>query len=295
MSIWDFCHSVKMAVEDAVSNAKINMQIAAIETKEDVKEVTRVVSGKAAIEDNNASIRLLNRMNEEMKEMYSEAKRLREQTKRNFNYNYQKLIEQREDVFKYTLPQFIHVMSRIKKVDFGNNLKIQKGVTLLKEKNYEYETNFMEVQESYFNIETIVQYAWGGFVGVHIGNLFKAVELEEKIQKAATEKEKLKAQCEKVRMECVKVDSMKELCKSANETIRTLNRLTQQSISQVRQIILYHGDDYSEYTSAQKDSVMLMCNFSLALNDLVCTEIFDEKGNVVPQFEKFVGNAKEII
>ena len=105
----------------------------------------------------------------------------------------------------------------------------------------------------------------------------------------------LRVQCEKAKTECVKIDNLTKMCNSINETISALDVLTKKIVVEVKNIISTQGSDYSTYTNEQKNKVFLMMNFSLALNDLVCTDAFDSNGVKYTPFTKVYNEAKNLL
>ena len=128
-----------------------------------------------------------------------------------------------------------------------------------------------------------------------ISAAWKAVELDEKMVEAEEKHAELRVQCEKAKTECVKIDNLTKMCNSINETISALDVLTKKIVVEVKNIISTQGSDYSTYTNEQKNKVFLMMNFSLALNDLVCTDAFDSNGVKYTPFTKVYNEAKNLL
>lgn len=253
------------------------------------------LSGKTMIEDNNAKIAYINKLNDEMQKMHDGAKKLTEETKKNFEISNNRLYENRKTVYRTTLKDFATTISSMKEVDFGEFAGRKLAINGIENQIMSFKPCFAGKTEEFTSLNNLLVFAVAGGLGVMIGAAWKSIELDEKMAEAEEQHAKLKAQCEQNKKDCVKIKNVTKMCDSANETISTLNELTKRIISEVKEVIEKSGNNYQKYTNDQRDKVMLMIDFSMVLNDLICTDIYDEKGAKNRAFTKIFNEAKELI
>ena len=155
-------------------------------------------------------------------------------------------------------------------------------------------TNFVWKTALDYTSPTIIlnPIALGGFF---IESAVKSTLLEMKIEEAKAEQAKLKKECEKAKTACVKMESLTDAFSRLNGTVKILKKLTDNLIKEVDAIEKKSGCNYKSYTKEEKSTVMIMYNFTMALNDLIMIEVVDKKGIIHPDFEKFVGEAELMI
>lgn len=253
------------------------------------------LSGKTMVEANNCKIAYINKLNEEMQKMANEAKQLNENTKRAFNISNNRLFYKKKEVYRTTLHDFANTISALKEVEFGE-FNIEKVVvSKMQNKEITFVPCFAGEVEDFDSLNNVIAFSIAGGLGVMISAAWKSIELDEKMVEAESKHAALKAKCESNKKDCVKIEGIISICDSTHETIVALDELTRRLIIEVDKIISSSGSDYSFYNEEEKNKVMMMVNFSLALNDLICTDVFDAKGKKNKFFDKVYNEVQDMI
>lgn len=255
--------------------------------------------GHCGREVNDDWARELNSLNDKMQKLCDSTNQLIETSQSRFDNAYNKLYDQKVYLYDTTLTEFSNVMSCLKKVDFEKDIEKKEIVASFRENMATYKDNSSHRGKTWAKPSTTIARAMMfGLVGqgvFFVGSMVKGVQLGFKIDEAKAEHAKLSAECENTRLKCIKVESMTVLCINIYQTIDMLNKLAKKVIKEACETIKKSGEDYSAYSEDDKKIVMTMYNLSLSLNDLVCTDIFDDVGEVLPVFQKFINKAEEFI
>lgn len=235
----------------------------------------------------------LNDENRKMEELADKTNSLIDKTKKNFEKNYAGLAEAKKSCYETTFVDFKTTFSKLKKVEFGQR-KIEKGVLenfendlVSYHNNADYSERLITNTTASSVLEALVFN--GALLPVSmLGSLAKGIKIQYQIDEAKAEYSKLKASCEEAKKQCLQLDSLSAFCDTSTETIKTLQSLITISIKNVEEIIKKSGTNYSKFNEEEKDSIMLMYNMTIALNDICHTEVFDEDGKINPVFKKYV-------
>lgn len=237
----------------------------------------------------------LNMINDDMEELYEKTNAKIQLSEKRFDKEYDALYKQKEEIFRTTLTKFADTIKHLNKVEFDNQLEKKEMLAKFERNMTAYHDNSTHRGKKWAKpsneIATTLLFGLAGQGMFFLGNVVRGVRLQGKIDEARAERDKLRAQCEEAELQCTKLDSLSRVCKSAYKTTDSLQMLTDRAVEQVQEIVEKSGYDFSLYSEKEKDSIMIMYNFAMALNDLVCTHIFDDEGKVVPEFQKFVGTA----
>lgn len=255
--------------------------------------------GHCAREVNDDYASELNTINDKMEELYEETNVLIKTTKCDFDTAYDKLYDQKNEVFNTTLKNFAEVIAHLKKVEFeGDGIKKDK-LQRFHQEMVSYNDNSTHRGKTWAKPSTaVISTVIFGIAGQGIsfvGNVIRGVQLQTKIEEANAEYAKLKAECRAAKTKCMQMQSLTELCTNSYEVIELMKELADRLINETADLVERNGGDYSIYTDEECDRIMLMYNFSLALNDIVCTDIVDNEGNLNPQYEKFVNIAFDML
>lgn len=291
----DICYTGKDMVENALQEAKYKAEDIYY-TGKDIKgswnDFTESVSPTRYVEE-------LNQINEEMKTMIEKTQERVAMAQKNSEAEYSIANSQMKAVFEKTLPYFERVFSKLKEVEFDNELVKLEDFNKFELLRLSYKNN--SIRQS-FVWKSALDYTSPAIVltpitlgAFFVENAIKSTLLETKIEKAKVEYAKLKKECEEAKTSCVRIESLTQALNRLNGTVRILKKLTENLIKEVESIEKKSGYIYSSYTKEEKDTVMMMYNFTMALNDLVIKEVIDKNGKIHPNFEKFVGEAEQMI
>lgn len=297
MDLRDVGYWIKGKVEDVKfvgEMTKLYTELTAEAVIDCTKAITDELSGKNTIDENNRIVETINSLNVEMEKIYSSTNTLAQETKEKFDHSQSSLEMRRKITYKTTLKNFAETISLLKEVEI-EELKERREIIANIQKQEMYTARISIPHEDYLSLKNIILFSTGGGLGVLFGALWKQIKLEEQLQEVRKEKLKLVAQCEKVKEDCVKVEAMISTFDLARETIVTLSMLTFKAVKNVKKIIQEVGVDYSSYTAEQKNQVMVMVNFALALNDLILVDVLDNDGNISFEFKEFCKVADHLI
>lgn len=241
----------------------------------------------------------LNSINRSMERMQDEINDKIRNSKNTFEKKINDLSNQRKKVYDVTLTNFSDSFSKIRNVDFDKNVDFKADISKFKQNLVEYNDNSSYRSDFWSKPSTSVAtsllfgVAGGGIM--FAGGFIKSMKISYQIDDAKAERAKLRAECEAAKKQCLQMDSLSQYCKTAYSTISTLAHLTDLAIEQIKNIIIQFGTNYSKYSREEKQKIRMTCNFAIALNDIVNTEIFDENGKINPRFKKYIDGASELI
>jgi len=240
----------------------------------------------------------LNSINWDMSNMQSETNNIIKHSKETFEDSINVLYNQRKNIYDVTLTNFSDSFSKIKNVDFDRNFDFKDDISRFKQSLVGYYNNSSHSSEFWTNPATsLATSVLLGSVGgglMFVGGFIKSMKLSYQIDDAKAEQAKLRAECEAAKKECLKLDSLSEYCKRAYSSIDVLRNLTDRAVTQVENIIVESGTDYSKYTRIEKQEMRTACNFAMALNDIVNTKIFNDEGEINFQLKKYVDGIYEL-
>lgn len=302
----DKVRDIKWAVEDVAWDVKNVAGDVAWEVKNKAQDVyykgKEVQDGWQNFKEDvspTKQVNELNAINEKMQTLVDETEKRVDAAKKNFNKECKSANKQRKDVFENTLTEFEGVFSKLKEVEFDKEFVKLEKVEQFESARLTYQSNSIQHE---FVWKTALDYTSPAIVlnPIALGRFFiasavKSTLLDMKIEEAKAEHAKLKKECEKAKTTCVKIESLTEAFNRYNGTVKILKKLTDNLIKEVDTIEQKSGYNYKAYTKEEKSTVMMMYNFTMALNDLIMIEVMDKKGNVHPDFEKFVGEAELMI
>ncbi|GFP76251.1 hypothetical protein [Clostridium fungisolvens] len=256
------------------------------------------IVGHAAQEVANDYEAELNSINRSMEKMKEETNVRIIRSKDNFESRINTLSVQRQRIYNTTLTKFSEVFSQLKNVEFEKDTTVQTDITKFRQNILEFNDNSSYKSELWSKTSTsVVTSLLFGVAGGGImfaGGFIKSMKLSYKIDEAKAERSKLRAACETAEKKCLQIDSLTQYCKTAYDTISSLKMLTDLSVKQVTKIIDEAGTDYKTYSLEQRQKIRMGCNFAMALNDIANTEIFDNQGNINPQFKKYIDGVQEL-
>lgn len=253
------------------------------------------LSGKTMVEDNNAKVAYINKLNEEMEKIATQAKNLNAKTREDFNKSNSRLFEKKQEVYVGTIKDFADTFTKIKNAEYEdfkvNKLKLSK----LQKQELTFSPCFAGEIEDFISLNNVIAFAVAGGLGVMISAAWKSIELDEKMIEAEKEHAALRAKCEQNKRDCAEVKGIIGVCDSTYQTIIALDELTKRLIAEVENVISTSGNQYDQYNDEERDKVMLMIDFALVLNHLVCVEMFRPNGNQNPYFEEVYKEAQRLI
>lgn len=209
-----------------------------------------------------------------------------EKTKNDNKSAFSKLQRIRKSVYDTTFADFTAEASKIVNVDF--NQEIQK-IKNIKKKD-------LTVSDHYFSTPSS---AITGGAGVFLSVMSPGISLCSQLSysfkldkiKASAEMElaELDADIEVVKKECAKIRSITRLALTADTTIKTMKKLADLSVNNMKTIIAESGDDFKKFNQKEQEEIWVTFNYIDALNQLVNMQIVNENGNVNGKFKKFIG------
>jgi len=237
----------------------------------------------------------LNSINRSMERMQDETNERVSKSKSNFENNITALTHNRNAIYKTTLTNFSKSFSKIKNVEFENNKKFKENFTQFNTSMVAYSDNSKYRSEFWdTSVSTVLSTAVFGVGGVFVGSMVSSIKTMYQIDEAKAERSKLRAECESAELECVKLNSLTQYCKTAKSTLSSLKTLTDKGVRGLDRIISESGTDYARYTEQEKQQVRLVVNLAMAVNDMISTDVFDNNGEINPQFNKFIEGASDL-
>lgn len=128
----------------------------------------------------------------------------------------------------------------------------------------------------------------GGLVGF-VYEMHQSLKLDAIEAEVEAIAEKVNLEYEQVKKECVKLNSITRLLKTANQTIETMKKLTDRAVVQMMDIIRTSGTDFNKYSDSAKEQIWITFKMIDAINQLLNMEIITPNGNVSAKYRKFVG------
>ncbi len=224
----------------------------------------------------------IERLNDEMESIISRTERQVKMSQMKCDFECQKFLDQQEKIYRTTFENFKKIAGQIKNITIN-----EKILYKIKARNIDVKgLDFNEIcPASSYDFKNIIMYTTIGYLPTQIIYSFR---LDNKIEEARAEKSKLEAKCAAIRTECIKMNSITGLYKTANNTIETLQKLADKAVDEINNIIDENGTDYNSYPESVQDQCWLTFNVISALSNLINTEIVDKNGNVNKKFEKFI-------
>lgn len=299
MSLWDLFDTVSWIVEDAIDDAKYaagNVIDNAIDIAEDVVDrvgpivevgvdvITGRVLAEAAEEQANEDIDRLNEINSENKEIAKSGNDRMKSVGEEYKKSFERLIEQKKFVYEKNLRPFQQLMSKMVGDSRFNEMKesvIEVNLEMETLSNIDYSRN---EYNGYKMLHVIT-----GTVPIAVArSVLTSVKIEGEIDKAKEERERLKAEREKIYAKCNAIEEIIEFLNLSYDTVERLRMNVENQIDRVKKIVEYKGYDCSNFSSYDMGILKNCINIVVLLNQIVNTQVINEEGIINPIYKKYI-------
>lgn len=284
----DIVDDIKDTASDVIDDAKdavtdiVHSNIAEL--------VGGIVTGKIltdAVEDQvNEDVRRLNKVNKENESIVKDTNAKIQKMQCAYEQCMKKMSCQRKEVFSDVLKPYHEQMKQlIADSRFVNNQ--QDSIVL--NMDMEEITNIDYSREEYnvhgmFHILT-------GTVGVAFAKgILTSVHIENDIEKAKEENARLKAEKAKIDVKCASIQEIISFLESAYEVVDKLKVEVERYIDEIRNLILRKGRYCSNFSNQDINMLKNSINLVVLLNQIVNTNMLNEKGCINPIYEKYIRN-----
>lgn len=248
--------------------------------------------GWAAKEVNKDYRDELNRINDDMEEMSDKIDFIVNKVQEKFEKTINDYESFRHEIMDTTLSNFYNIENQMKHIDFGTKEALHKRMNLLDNTMISYKNNSSIITPLKQNLSIALMVVAPNIS--FISSFCEGISLQGKISEAREEKAQLNVECEKVLLQCEKVNGIISFIELTNGKVKILKLFTDKAIYRLRKIIKNKGYDYALYSEEEKNQTMMVYDFSLTLNDIINTEIFDKNGKVKNSFKKYIGEAEKL-
>lgn len=251
----------------------------------------------------------LDSINDNIIELSTKTKEMAEESKSNCDKAVNALNRQKKNLYETTFTTFSVTAGKIKNIDFDNTIPKENKLNTLDTAGIEnYSLFYFDHSTGSVIFDGIATFAssvldhyttfppdaLGAFELIDdIAKFVRRRKLSSMIEEANAEYSKLKAQCELVKKECSKIDSVTKLCGTTHDTIAALKKMADMAIGEMQRNIAQYGVDYGSYPNEVQTQVYFTFNLIGTLNALANKKLITGNGNVSAAFRKFVGEVNQ--
>ncbi|MCR5543553.1 MAG: hypothetical protein K6F55_05335, partial [Eubacterium sp.] len=183
-------------------------------------------AGQSVIKDSKKEIESVNN---ESQRMIDETKQIIERTNEEAKKAYNGLISQRKNIYTTTFKKANELTEKIK---ISSKVDLKNEISDFNESISSVDYSIISSAKVSTGIITGVS-ALGGLGGLVVGTIISGVALEYKKDEAHANKEKIRAECEKAKLDCTRMQNVTCVMNDSKKTIRALNRLAKKSEERV--------------------------------------------------------------
>lgn len=282
----DFVDDIMIDIECAAIDVKYKAEEIATGSVEIGKEVLNIASGQFLAEAandivNDANIRLnaLNKENDSIVTMTNEKIKMAEA---GYGEIIRKLEYQRNNIHQNILCPYIDIMDKmIYDARYVGNAFEIKNI------DFDIDTIEQQYQSSHGTSELSFIERFSPLVGV-VSKIAQGVRIEEEIDKAKEERERLRSEQAKIDSKCTVVNEITEFMKSAFYTVESLEKQAQIKITFLKRIIDEKGYIVKNYNDNDITKIRNCTNTVILLNKITNLQLINEKGIINPVYKKYI-------
>lgn len=295
--IWWEIGSALSDVKDWVEDRALDVEIGIMDIEAKVREVgegtveigkelSKITTGQvfadAATEVLNETIEQLNKINDENKKIVTNTNKRIKETENEYTQNVQKLLRQKELVHRTILCPYIEMMDKLVQNSQYTGVKLENF-----QEDFDIEELKQECFSTYKKSEVTL---WSYFAAPidTISKLAQSIKMDDEINKAKEENERLKAEKAKVEAKCKAIKKVNEFMDTAYYVVDSLKKQAEGRMLQVKKMLDNKGYNCDDYSEEDIELLKNCMNTVILLNNVVNIQLLNEEGIINPVYKKYI-------
>ena len=290
-----FIDDIIFAVEDGINWVKEKGSDIKDEIEYHVDDVIEagtvgrdIVTGKfiadAAAEQVNEDIERLNKINSENEKMVKEVNDRIKKVQKEYEGTTTNLVEQKKRVYLYILKPYHELMSKL----IADSRFTDARKDVIKSHVKIEQMNNVDFRRSFYDGHTLLHAITGTSTVSVVKSIATSIKIEYEIDDAKEERERLKAQKEKIYAQCKGIEEVTEFLKSSYKVVEELKVNAEEKMKKVKLLINNKGNDCSFFSSSDISLLKNCTNTVILLNQIVNTQLVNEEGIINPIYKKYI-------